>query len=132
MIGLSEKDCPLNKQLGSTKRSYGYKSDGKIFNNKASSGEDYGAKFEKGDTVGCGLHLSSRQIFFTLNGRYLGFAFKDVDLHALYPSVCLQSLSDEVQVTFSPTKSEPFMFDLEDYRNTLLRNEFAKVQEQKV
>lgn len=34
MIGISEKDYPSNKPLGSTKRSYALKADGKIYNNK--------------------------------------------------------------------------------------------------
>jgi hypothetical protein len=90
MIGISEKDFQLNKQLGTDKKSYGYKSDGKMFHSKA-NGEEYGPKFERYDIVGCGLIMSRKQIFFTFNGRYLGTAFSNVEIAKdnLYASVCL-------------------------------------------
>lgn len=79
LIGISEKEFVFNKQLGASKKSYGYKSDGKVYHGK-STGEDYGPKFERHDTVGCGVLLSRREIFFTLNGRYLGIAFANIDV----------------------------------------------------
>ena len=59
MIGISERDFKLNKQIGVDKKSWGYKSDGKIFHGKT-NGEEYGPKFERYDTVGCGLIMSRR------------------------------------------------------------------------
>lgn len=59
IVGFSEKDYLQNKSLGLTKRSYGYKSDGKIYHNKP-EGDNYGPKFDKGDVIGCGLVLSQR------------------------------------------------------------------------
>jgi hypothetical protein len=57
----------------------------------STQGFEYAQKFEKHDTIGCGLLIESKQIFYTINGRYLGVAFHDVDVTDLYPSVCLQS-----------------------------------------
>ena len=71
----------MNKQIGTTKRSYGYKADGKISNNKPQSGEDYGPKYEINDVVGSGIIFSKKQIFFTYNGRYLGSAFSGIEVH---------------------------------------------------
>lgn len=87
--------------MGITKKSYAYKADGKIYNNKA-TGDDYGPKFEKRDVVGCGLIMSRKQIFFTYNGRLLGTAFSNVEIQAdqIYPSVCLQALNEEVLTNF--------------------------------
>ena len=101
MIGISEKDFQLNKQIGTDKKSWGYKSDGKIFHGKA-SGEEYGPKFERSDVVGCGLIMSRKQIFFTHNGRYLGTAFSNIDIQkdSLYASSCLQSINEEIQCNF--------------------------------
>ena len=65
--------------MGLTKKSYGYKADGKIYNDKANA-DEYGPKFERNDIVGCGLIMSRKQIFFTFNGRYLGTAFSNIDI----------------------------------------------------
>jgi hypothetical protein len=76
--------------LGTSKRSFAYKSDGKIYHGK-NTGEEFGPKFEKNDVIGCGLLISRKEIFFTLNSRLLGVAYKNVELFrdSLYPSVCL-------------------------------------------
>ncbi len=90
VIGISEKDFPLNKQLGTDKKSYGYKSDGKIYHGKV-SGDDFGVKFERYDVIGCGLLPSKKQIFFTCNGRFIGNAFSNISIQKdnIYASVCL-------------------------------------------
>ena len=113
MIGISEKEFPTNKLLGSSKKSYAYKSDGKIFNAKT-TGEDFGPKFERHDIIGCGLIMSKKQIFFTLNGRFIGNAFNNVDIEkeCLFPSVCLQALSEEVSTNFTGTSVNPFAYDI--------------------
>ena len=77
MVGISEKDFVINKVLGTSEHSYGYKADGKKYHNK-SSVEDYGPKFEKKNVVGCGLIMATRQIFYTLDGRYIDVAFNNV------------------------------------------------------
>lgn len=79
MIGISEKDYPTNKALGQSKKSYGYKADGKIYTNK-NNGDEYGPKFEKSDIIGCGIIMPRKQIFFTYNGRFLGTAFSNVEI----------------------------------------------------
>lgn len=102
MVGISEKDFPGNKQLGATKRSYGYKSDGKVYHGKT-TGEEFGPKFERNDIIGCGMVLSKKEIFFTLNGRHLGTPFTNVEIEKdqLYPSVCLQAVNEEIASNFN-------------------------------
>ena len=80
MAGFCEKDYQLNKQIGITKTSFGYKADGKIYNNKG-TGEEYGPKFELNDVIGYGLNIAQKTIFFTFNGRNLGPAFTKVEFH---------------------------------------------------
>lgn len=67
-IGLTPKIFPLNKLPGCTRKatySYGYRSDGTIFNNKSVSSNQ--AQITTGSTFGCGVNMIDRSIFFTLN-----------------------------------------------------------------
>jgi hypothetical protein len=114
LVGLSDKDFTSNKQLGATKKSYGYKSDGKIFNGNG-TGEEFGPKFEKNDVIGCGIIIPKKQMFLTLNGRYLGFPFPkiEIQLEELYPAVCLQSINEEISSNFTGSALDPFLYDLD-------------------
>ena len=85
------------------------KADGKIYNG-SSIGENYGSKFKISQTIGCGLIFSKQELFFTLDGKYLGTAFKNVSINALYPTLSLQSTKEEVACNFG---SDPFKFDLD-------------------
>jgi hypothetical protein len=59
LVGFSDKEHTPNKQLGASKKSYGYKSDGKIFNG-STTGEEFGPKYEKNDVIGCGLIMQKK------------------------------------------------------------------------
>ena len=78
LIGIGEKDITEKcLSLGSTTRSYGYHSKGKSHNNKKVN--KYGENFAKGDTIGCGVYLENKSIFFTKNGKFLDYAFKNIN-----------------------------------------------------
>jgi Ran-binding protein 9/10 len=111
---MSEQEFQANKLLGSTKKSYAFKSDGKVLNGN-STGEEFGPKFERNDVIGCGLIMQKKQIFFTLNGRFLGtpFANVEINLESVYPSVCLQAVNEEIATNFSGSSLDPFVYDLE-------------------
>jgi len=55
--------------------SYGIKSDGKIYHGSP-NGENYSDKFISGDIIGCGINFELKEIFFTMNGKYLGSPFQ--------------------------------------------------------
>jgi len=97
------------KQPGWDTESFGYHSDdGRLFHGSGTQSAVYGPRFRSGDVVGCGISTSSRRIFFTLNGEYLGPAFtaKPHQL-PLFPVVGIDSFCP---VTFN-FGSEPFLFD---------------------
>ena len=49
--------------------------DGHIFHGSGVSSAQFGPIFSAGDTVGCGIHLAHRRVFFTLNGEFIGSPF---------------------------------------------------------
>ena len=104
-IGLSTKSFnPHDRLPGWDLQSFGYHGDdGGIFHGRGDMLRRYGPSFGPGDTVGCGLQYPSEpnsledtinggKIFFTKNGKFLGWAFDDkVKMHhveaGLYPTV---------------------------------------------
>ena len=115
-IGLStEAFCPDDRMPGWDDHSYGYHSDdGGVFHgeNAAAHQNRHVALFGPGDTVGCGIEYSTRMIFFTKNGEFLGFEFekvsKDILNKGLYPTVGVDTKSP----LFMNLGEQPFMFDL--------------------
>mgnify|MGYP004448014841 FL=1 len=124
LIGIGEKDI-VEKciQLGLTTHSYGYYAKGKSFNNKKS--DKYGETYKTGDIIGCGVDFLNKSIFYTKNGKFLDYAFKDVIIELnkgfFYPSVCLHSLNEEVKFNFG---IEDFKYDINDYYNSVLLNKY--------
>lgn len=98
-IGLSTDSFSLvNFMPGWNSHSYGYHSDdGAIFHGRGIQRAVYGPQFGIDDVVGCGLRYDRNEIFFTLNGRYLGVAFANVN-GKFYPTVGIDA---KVQITFN-------------------------------
>jgi hypothetical protein len=117
----------LNKQCGTTSKSYGYNGEGKILHDKA-KGESYGPKFKQKDIIGCGYYFSKNSIFFTLNGKYLGWAFKNVDSSILssYATISLHSLNEKVTVNFGKSN---FLFDIEGFYSNQINKNIKSISE---
>jgi len=100
----------LGRQPGWDGHSYGYHSDdGRLFHGSGTRSYAFGPRFGVGDTVGCGLCLRTRRIFYTLNGTFLGVAFVARQSQLpLYPVVGLDT-RDVVHFNFG---MRPFAFDL--------------------
>lgn len=117
-IGLStSRFRPAAKMPGWDAHSFGYHSDdGGIFHGAGDMERQYGSTYGVGDTVGCGIDYSHGEgggsIFFTLNGKFLGYAWTNVAAISLgedmYPTVGVDSNSP-LEINFG---SRPFAFDL--------------------
>ena len=128
IIGIGEKDITEKcLSLGSTSRSYGYHSKGKSHNNKKVN--KYGENFVKDDIIGCGVDLENKSIFYTKNGKFLGYAFKDINFEIgkgyLYPSVCMHTLNSEILINFG---KENFKFDIKGYYENNLGKKYSELQ----
>ena len=112
-IGLSSESFSLQgKMPGWDFASYGYHSDdGSMFHGQGIPPRRGRPSYGPGDVVGCGLQYTSRRIFFTKNGQFLGYEFdkvgEDVVESGLYPTVGIDT-NCPILVNFG---DHPFHFD---------------------
>lgn len=64
---------------------------GQLRQNSNASGPSYGKKFKKEGVLGVCLNMNTGVLAFSLNGEYMGVAFKDPKLTKgpIYPAVAL-------------------------------------------
>jgi SAM-dependent methyltransferase len=89
-IGLAPQGFPHHLSTGKDQYSYGFRSDGV----KIHSGQSclYGSTFKQGDVIGCGMEIITGSLYFTRNGKFLGFAFSPVmNAEILFCTVTLTS-----------------------------------------
>lgn len=72
-VGLTSKKVEINRLPGWDEISYGYHGDDGHFFESAGKGVLYGPTYTTGDTIGCGINFMTRELFFTKNGKFLGF-----------------------------------------------------------
>ncbi|KAF7725330.1 Rsp5p-dependent ubiquitination, sorting of cargo proteins at the multivesicular body [Apophysomyces ossiformis] len=106
-IGLATQPYPLFRMVGWNKFSVGYHSDdGRKFCDDATGGQDYGPSWGVGDTVGCGYEPERGNIFFTLNGRMIDYAFVGLEKHHYFASVSADGPA-QLRINYGQT---PFMY----------------------
>eukprot|EP01120_Amphizonella_sp_Union-15-10_P015668 TRINITY_DN8101_c0_g1_i1.p1 TRINITY_DN8101_c0_g1~~TRINITY_DN8101_c0_g1_i1.p1 ORF type:complete len:562 (-),score=63.47 TRINITY_DN8101_c0_g1_i1:29-1714(-) len=109
-IGLVPVSSHLYGMPGWYPGTYGYHGDdGKAFNINTTgpSGKAFGPTWGKDSIVGCGYDQDSEEIFFTLNGVYLGVAFQKVPPQEYYPCIGMKYGGTRVQVNLG---KEPFVY----------------------
>ena len=112
-IGLTSSEYNLHRAPGVDMDGYSYYGyDGQIFsgNDPSGRGQPYGPHFSTNDIVGCGINFENQTCFFTLNGNYLGVAFRNMPISPdLYPTVGVESDNESVEVNFGQCA---FMYDI--------------------
>jgi len=114
-VATASFNCPT-RMPGWDSQSFGYHGDdGGIFHASGGMIDKFGPCFGTGDTVGCGIDHIARGIFFTLNGTFLGYAWKQIDAefleNNLYAVVGIDT-NDPVSVNYG---DQPFAFDLTNF-----------------
>lgn len=105
-----------SKMPGWDSQSFGYHGDdGGTFHASGGMVERFGPCFGEGDTVGCGIDYVTRGIFFTLNGNFLGYGWKNLDVefleHDLYGVVGIDT-NHPIALNYG---DQPFDFDLSKF-----------------
>lgn len=126
-VGVSLANFHLHSRMpGWDAASYGFHGDdGGIFHNSGQMVRQYGPTFGVGDIIGCGLDYQASSLFYTINGKFLGYAFQMKEEELLmdwYPTVGVDTNS-LVHCNFGTDR--PFAFDLQSMiekdRDTLVR-----------
>jgi len=119
-VGVAAKAFQYQSRMpGWDKQSYGYHGDdGGIFHSSGSMLKPFGPTYGPGDTVGCGIDYVSKGIFYTLNGEFLGYAWKrisdDMLQNDLFPTVGIDT-NFPIHLNFGSADSGAFQFDLSKF-----------------
>ncbi|KAI8378184.1 concanavalin A-like lectin/glucanase domain-containing protein [Choanephora cucurbitarum] len=112
-IGFCAATNKLERLPGWDPDSWGYHGDDGHSFEGSGTGKNYGPCFTTGDVIGCGVNFADNSAFYTKNGKFLGYAFTQMDLKKdIYPAIGLRTPGEQVTANFG---HEPFVFDIEQY-----------------
>ncbi|KAL3120498.1 hypothetical protein niasHT_000616 [Heterodera trifolii] len=105
----AQRQVPSNAYLYALNGTYAWLSDGILWKNCSfTKGTCRKCSYGAGDTVGCGIDLATRKIFFTKNGIRLDSADLRLylsipsDVGQLFPFVSLCDFDDKIETNFGP------------------------------
>ena len=110
-IGITEKeDYEFNVGMDGI----GYRGcNGMLYKSIARNGTSFGPTFAKADVIGCGVNLTTHQVFFTKNGEIIGFTRHYFDtalgFSSWFPAVSLKAKNAKVEINFGEL---PFLFEI--------------------
>ena len=92
-IGFSNRLTNLSRLVGWEPGSFAWHmDDGFVFEGRGEGTSKGWPTSTTGDVIGCGIDFTKAQAFFTKNGQFIGYAFKNVGKEdRLYPSVGLRT-----------------------------------------
>ncbi|KAL3124010.1 hypothetical protein niasHT_003717 [Heterodera trifolii] len=109
-IGLAPHWMGMHEIVGHTEHSFAYWSDGSIHGccDSLPNPLDGFTQFGEADTVGCGIDLLTRAIFFTMNGTRIETGYLYADTVHMFACCTLVDYEDRIQANFGPH----FMYNL--------------------
>jgi hypothetical protein len=106
-VGLIGEGYAMDKMPGWAEESIGYHADDACAFHNTGWGRQWGKRYGTGDVVGCGIVFSTGEVFYTLNGEFLGVAYRTS--HELYyAAVGFRNAKSQLKLNFGAT---PFYFD---------------------
>lgn len=109
-VGIVEKDTyASDKMPGWARESIGYHADDACAFHNTGWGRQWGKRFGAGDVVGCGIIWDTGEVFYSLNGEFLGVAYRATTSAQYYAAVGFRNALAHVKMNFG---AKPFVFDL--------------------
>lgn len=97
---------------GWEEHSWGYHAEnGKVYSGPGTE-TSYGPTYGTGDIIGCGVDFRDMSAFYTINGIYLGVAFKKIKEIDIYPFVGFKTAGEKIEANFG---LKPFKFDIKQH-----------------
>lgn len=87
--------------------------------------------------MGCGIDFLRSNIFYTLDGKFIGIAFPNIEIPSeensvLYPTVSMANLNESIRINFNESQV-PFKFNIQKYNQDLIKqNIFEQIFQNEV
>ena len=95
----------------------GYRGNNGMLYEYGNKGTVFGPSFKTDDVIGFGANLITNDVFFTKNGKMIGFASENItnisrNGYEWFPAVSLHSKTAKVEINFG---ENPFIFNIREY-----------------